>query len=184
MNPNRLDSAAVSGTLLRPKSRGTVKIVSKDPLTPPAIDLGNYTDETGPSPWTVTGSDAYAAVSYLKLVREIAISQGGTYENVLFPPQSSYESDEKLYQTAVGNTFLTYHAVGTCRMGTSKKNGVVDGKLKVFGVDNLYIADCSIEPLIQTGNTAYMAYFIGLQLALILGAKLPKQHFRIKTNTK
>lgn len=173
-------SVSVGGLLLQSKSRGSVKIQSNDPLTPPLLTLGNYTDDTSATPWATVGSDAYQAVSYLKLMQAVVVAEGGTPADVLYPPNSAYPApwgpaadDSLLFQAAKNSAFNSYHAVGTCRMATSPADGVVDGKLAVFGVKHLYIADCSIEPLVQTGNTAYMAFFIGLQLAKFLGADLP-----------
>ncbi len=45
-----------------------------------------------------------------------------------------------------------FHPAGTCRMG-SDENSVVDTQLRVRGIDNLRVADCSIMPAITTGNT-------------------------------
>lgn len=178
-----IDSVAVGGYLLQSLSRGNVVIQSKDPLTPPLLNLNQYTDTDNPKPWTVIGSDAYQAVSYLKLLQQVAVAEGGNPQTILYPPNSHYPApwgpapdDSLLYNDAVNNSVFAYHTVGSCRMGKSKKDGVVNGDQEVFGVKNLYIADCSIEPLVQTGNTAYMAFFIGLILALHLGAKIPHYH--------
>ena len=45
-----------------------------------------------------------------------------------------------------------FHPAGTCRMG-SDRDAVVDTELRVNGVDNLRIADCSIMPAFTSGNT-------------------------------
>lgn len=176
---DKIPSEWMGGLLLQTSSRGTVKIQSRDPLTDPFLNLGNYTDVPGPEPWKVVGSDAYKAVSYYKLLQDIAVAQGGTSSDVLFPPNSAYPApwgpapdDNKLFETAKSNVFIASHASGSCRMAKTARDGVVDGNLKVFGTENLWIADCSIEPVIQTGNTAYMAYFIGLELAKIFGADI------------
>ncbi len=175
-----IPSVSAGGLLLRPKSRGSVEIQSADPLTLPLLTLGNYTDELGPKPWEIVGSDAYKAVSYLKLIQEVAVAQGGGPADVLFPPNSAYPApwgpapdDSKLFDVAKSNTLDTFHCSATCKMGTSPIDSVVDGDLKVHGTKNLWVADCSIEPFVQDGNTAYAAYFIGLQLAKSLGANLP-----------
>jgi choline dehydrogenase len=45
---------------------------------------------------------------------------------------------------------------------------VVDGKLKVYGVDGLRIADASIMPRVTTGNTMAPCVVIGEQAATLL----------------
>ena len=46
-----------------------------------------------------------------------------------------------------------YHPVGTCMMGTDASTSVVDGKLKVHGLDRLYVVDASVFPTVTSGNT-------------------------------
>jgi choline dehydrogenase len=45
---------------------------------------------------------------------------------------------------------------------------VVDGKLKVYGVDGLRVADASIMPRVTTGNTMAPCVVIGEQAATLL----------------
>lgn len=47
----------------------------------------------------------------------------------------------------------TYHPVGTCRMASAASGGVVDSRLRVFGVDGLRVVDASIFPAHISGNT-------------------------------
>lgn len=177
LNLSSADSVSMGGLLLRPNSRGSVTIRSTNPVIHPLVNLGNYTD----GPYTTPGTDLANAVTYLKQMVDIINTGGGNpATDMLYPPISHYPApygpaanDALLAADAQSGVFNSYHCVGTCRMGTNVSNGVVDGNLKVFGVNNLYVADCSIEPLVQTGNTAYMAFFIGLMMAKILGANLP-----------
>lgn len=180
--PPNVPNVAVAGLIMQPKSRGSVKIRSTDPAVPPLFDLNNWSDSTSATPWTDVGSDAFMAVSYLKTLQDVAVAQGGGPADILFPPNSHYPapygpapSDALLYESAKTGQFITFHACGTCRMGRAenhldpKLGSVVDGKLKVHGLENLYIADNSICPLTESGNTSYQAYAIGLKLAQFLG---------------
>jgi choline dehydrogenase len=162
------EETIIAGFLMQPKSRGLVTITSKDPLIPAKIDMNMYTDGT----YADVGSDAYLVVSFFKIVRDIAAAAD---HEVVYPTPEQYESDEALFAAGLNASSLsiTYHTVGTTRMGTSLENGVVDGNLNVFGVENLMVADIGIEPIIVSGNTCYSAYIIGLVAAQILGVATP-----------
>jgi choline dehydrogenase len=57
-----------------------------------------------------------------------------------------------------------WHPVGTAKMG-SDPMAVVDGRLKVYGVENLRVADGSIMPRITAGNTMAPCVVIGERAA-------------------
>ena len=61
-----------------------------------------------------------------------------------------------------------FHASGACRMG-SDYSAVVDGQLRVNGIENLRIADSSIMPRIVAVPTMPACVLIGVRLAEILG---------------
>jgi choline dehydrogenase len=62
-----------------------------------------------------------------------------------------------------------YHPTGTCKMGPDMdKMAVVDERLRVKGVSNLRVADCSIMPQIVSGNTNAPAIMIGERVSDII----------------
>ena len=65
-----------------------------------------------------------------------------------------------------------YHPVGTCKMGPSSDDAaVVDHTGQVHGIEGLYVADCSVMPVIPRANTNIPAAVVGLKLAgELLGA--------------
>ena len=82
--------------------------------------------------------------------------------------------------TLTGERLLTYlrdaalsywHPVGTARMGRDPL-AVVDGSLRVYGIENLRVADGSIMPRITTGNTMAPCVVIGERAA----AEIKAQH--------
>lgn len=65
------------------------------------------------------------------------------------------------------SVFRNTHWVGSAAMGHSEEDGVVDGRLRVFGVKQLRVADASVIPFIPNGNvhsTVVMAAFHGAEL--------------------
>jgi choline dehydrogenase len=179
--PPETPSVVVSGIILQPKSKGRIFIQSRDPFVYPKMVLGNYTDAPGPEPWTVPGSDAYAAVSYLKKVRDIALAQeGGTLDDVLYPPKSAYDSDASLFYCAQAGVFETYHHCATCRMGKDISDSVVNGNLEVLDeapgsiVEGLYVCDAAIFPISTTGNTGFPAFVTAWVQAKYLREKRAK----------
>ena len=61
-------------------------------------------------------------------------------------------SDEELIDYFRKKSNSVYHPCGTCRMDYNIQNGVVSKRLKVHGVENLWIVDASVFPNITSGN--------------------------------
>lgn len=154
----------VSGDLMRPKSQGSVHITSKNPTYNPRLDLNMYSDGSV----STFDTDAFNIVTFLKTLPSVSAETGFP---LLSPAPSVYAGGDSAllaYAQTLSNMSITFHVVGSARMGQTISNAVVDGNLHVFGVKNLMVADVSIEPEIQDGNTGYAAYFIGQQAANII----------------
>ncbi|KAI2483564.1 alcohol dehydrogenase [Pyrenophora tritici-repentis] len=80
----------------------------------------------------------------------------------------SEEDDKAIEQWIRENVQTTWHSLGTCKMAEREKDGVVDGKLNVYGVTGLKIADLSIPPENVGGNTNNTALVIGEKAADII----------------
>ncbi|WP_395345015.1 GMC family oxidoreductase [Ningiella sp. W23] len=131
--------------VLRPKSRGEVRITSKDPTIAPEIDLNFFSDPAG--------QDKRTLVSGFKRVREI-LSQPAFDEYRLeeLHPGGRIIGDEELFQSIKDRLGTVYHTAGTCKMGTDTLS-VVDHELKVHGIRCLRVVDASIMPNLISGNT-------------------------------
>jgi choline dehydrogenase len=80
------------------------------------------------------------------------------------PGSMSVAELEQFFRDGLGTH---WHQSGTAKMGRDAMS-VVDGKLKVYGIDGLRIADASIMPRVTTGNTMAPCVVIGEQAAAIL----------------
>ncbi|WP_322092608.1 GMC family oxidoreductase [Paraburkholderia bannensis] len=139
------DAFTASVCQLRPTSRGTIHIKSRDVTVAPAI-APNYLS---------TEYDKQVAVNALRFTRRIVSAEAlKKYVPQEILPGVQYQTDEELVQAA-GNVGTTiFHPVGTCRMGRKgEADAVVDSRLRVFGVEGLRVVDASIMPEITSGNT-------------------------------
>jgi len=145
--------------LVRPKSRGRVRLTGADPSDPIEIEANTLAEP----------DDMKAAIACVELCREIGNSgplrpfvkrevmpgnlKGAALENFIRDAASSY-----------------WHQTCTAKMGYDTMS-VVDGSLKVHGIDNLRIADGSIMPRVTTGNTMAPCVVIGERAGQILKAR-------------
>ena len=128
---------------LRPESRGTVRLASPDPLAHPAIDPRYLT-----APEDV--DTLYRGVEMAREIgRQAAFDAYRISETWPGPAGKDRESTIALMRQW-GETI--YHPVGTCRMGVDDK-AVVDGALRVNGVEGLRVIDASVMPYLVSGNT-------------------------------
>lgn len=152
--------------LTNPASRGSVKLVTSNPFIEPKVEIGLFNDGSPDTP----GTDGYLQASFYKIIQQAATCSGAT---LLYPLAGDFATNDTLVAAAFNKMTIQSHAVGTCKMGTNISNGVVDGNLKVFGLNNVYIGDNSIQPETINGNTCYPAYIIALVLCQVLGVPTP-----------
>jgi choline dehydrogenase len=139
--------------LVRPKSRGHVKLTSADPSAPLEIDMKYLACE----------ADVRALLVAVEICREIGGSSAlapWRRREVLPGPLDRAEMREFVRLSAT--TF--FHPTSTCAMG-SGDDAVVDAELRVHGVIGLRVADASIMPDVTTGNTNAPAVMIGEKTA-------------------
>lgn len=146
--------------ILRPESRGHVRLASADPAATPEI-VHNWLD---------AAEDQRLSVRAMRMARELvtAPSLAPLIDSERWPgPDHRSDDDLLAYARANGNT--GYHPVGTCRMGLDD-GAVLDPQLRVKGVEGLRVIDASIMPRLVSGNTNAPAIMIGEKGAdLVLG---------------
>jgi choline dehydrogenase-like flavoprotein len=129
--------------LLRPQSRGSVQLASRDPAAAPLIDPNFLGD----------ADDLQRLVRGFKIMRRI-LSQSALagYGGRELPASAGATTDEQIEAFIRSRADTIYHPAGSCRMGSGALD-VVDAKLQVHGVAGLRVVDASIMPRLVSGNT-------------------------------
>jgi choline dehydrogenase len=146
--------------LLRPNSRGELRLQSRDPSAPPSV-VSNILSDT---------DDRAALVRAMRQTRELMAtpSLSRLIEGEAAPGLAS-TSDADLEAYLRQNARTACHPCGTCAMGTGS-NAVVDPQLRVYGVEGLRVADASVMPNVVSGNLNAPTIMIAEKAAdLILG---------------
>jgi choline dehydrogenase len=129
---------------LRPESRGRVWLRSTDPRDPVRI-INNF---------LATEEDRRVQREGFRIMRRIAGQSAfeGMRGEEFAPGAHLSVADDDAIDAYVRETLSTvFHPTSTCRMGTDER-AVVDGDLKVRGVESLRVVDASIMPDIVGGN--------------------------------
>ena len=140
--------------VLRPKSRGTVRLAGADVREAPVID----------PQFLAEPEDLAGMVRGFRLVRRILDSPPLAAFNAEELYTKGVESDAEVEQAIRARADTIYHPVGTCRMGSDDR-AVLDPQLRVRGVERLRVVDCSVMPTLVGGNTNAPAIMIAEKAA-------------------
>ncbi len=148
--------------VLRPQSRGTVRLASADPLAAPLIDPA----------FLQHPDDVQRLVAGFQRMRQIlgqpALAAFGGQEA---PESAAAQTPEQIEDFIRANADTIYHPVGTCAMGPDAAAGaVVDARLRVHGVAGLRVVDASIMPTLVGGNTNAPTIMIAEKAAAMMRA--------------
>jgi choline dehydrogenase-like flavoprotein len=147
--------------VLRPHSRGTVRLASADPMAAPLIDP-NFLDDD---------RDMQVLRDGVRLVHRIAAAPALAKHQGVDRHATPLDDDAALDHLIRSRADTVYHPVGTARMG-SDDQAVCDPHLRVRGVEGLYIADASVMPRLVSGNTNAPSIMIGERCADFVKADL------------
>lgn len=153
-------------TLLRPESKGTVRLESVDPCVRPLCDIAYLADARDYLP--------------LRKVVRLGLAIGREMQDGGYPLGSialpTGDSDEDLDDFIRKGVQTTYHYSGTCRMGPEKEGGVVDDELSVHGVEGLRVADAGIFPNIPAAHLQAPIAMVASRCAEFIARTNPALH--------
>ena len=147
--------------VLRPKSRGSVQLRSRNASDPIRFTTGflSHADDLA---LLLAGMKVARTILRQPALREVVAEE-------LAPGNADNLGDAAIVDHIISHAKTVYHPCGTCRMGTDGQ-AVVDPQLRVRGVPRLRVADASIMPRLTSGNTNAPAIMIGDRCAdFILG---------------
>ena len=154
------DGLYLDPILLKPESRGSVRLRPSDPGDAPVITL----------PGIQASSDLERLAEGYRFGLELA-SQDGIRRLATKTPPSEPATEAELQQRIRDNAYSIPHVVGTCAMGTSVEAGaVVDTDGRVHGIDGLSVIDASIIPEPPSGFPHLITIVVAERLAARLGS--------------
>lgn len=164
-SPPFADSFACRIVLLRPESRGAVTLTSANPLTHPAIRQGLL----------ATATDWRRLRDGIRIFRDLARAR----EIVPFvardiAPTADMTTDEQIEAFTRQTAVTAHHPCGTCKMGRDDDPmAVVDGALRVRGVDGLRVVDASVFPDLVGGNINGPVIMVAERAADLMRGRVP-----------
>jgi choline dehydrogenase len=143
-----------------PRSSGQIRLASGDAKDAPIIDCELLQDAT----------DLQSLIDGIVQAREIMRQQPiASLLEVEVAPGADVFGRAKLEEYVRNHAGISYHPVGTCRMGFGT-NAVVDPTLRVRGFDNLWVADASVIPEHMSANMNAVSIMVGKKLGHELAA--------------
>jgi choline dehydrogenase len=149
-------SWSMFASVVRPRSRGHLRIAGPNPSDPIEIVANTFSD----------AADMKAMIRAIGISREIGNSAGMSsfVRREVMPGNLTGGALESFVRDAT-STF--WHYACTAKMGRDEMS-VVDSRLRVYGIDNLRVADASIMPRVTTGNTMATCVVIGERAAELI----------------
>lgn len=166
-------------------SRGNVSLRSSSMSDPPVINpnvsimnpfegilsssISNVETDSSPKYYTDdTGTDRAVAIESFRDLRRILahpeLSQYtvGPNNGEVSPGVENVSDDDEdaIFEYVKANTFPNWHASGTVQMLPLEDGGVVDPRLRVYGVDSLRVIDCSVMPILPDVNILAAVYMV------------------------
>ena len=156
----------ITTVVVKPKSRGFVRLASADPADMPLVSPNLLSDP----------SDVRTMIEGQRFfLRTFQTSPLKERVREILVPDPTNLSDEAIVKHCKRFVKTNYHPSGTCRMGASHDQmAVLDARLRVRGVEALRICDLSAMPNINAGNTNAPAMMMGSRCAEFLSGQVPE----------
>jgi choline dehydrogenase len=142
-------------------SRGSVRIVSRDPAVHPALRFNYLSSDTDRREW----------VEAIRVARNILSQRAlDPYSGGELSPGPSVETDEQIIDWVRRDGETALHPSCTCAMGTTDMSVVDPESMAVHGLDGLKVVDASVMPYVTNGNIYAPVMMVAEKAAdLILG---------------
>lgn len=141
-NMNHPNAISILPGVIRPMSRGWIRLASRNPLIKPLVNPNYLSAE----------SDLERLVKAVKIARQVfaapALAKWCKQELL---PGPDVQTDDQLRSFVRQNADSYHHQAGSCKMGLDER-AVVDPQLRVYGVEGLRVADASVMPSLPSGN--------------------------------
>ncbi len=159
LSPSGAVFGLVTGVVL-PRSRGSLRLRSAEPLAPPHIDIGHLRHP----------DDLSRLVEATILARRISrtdpLAELIAGDELAPGPAISDDDHDALADSITSRVESYHHPVGTCRIGRDPDSGaVVDLRGRVHGVERLYVADASVIPTIPSAGTNVPTIMVAERIA-------------------
>jgi choline dehydrogenase-like flavoprotein len=146
LDPVRADVVDLEPCLVRPRSKGSLRLTCADPSVAPRVDPAYLSED----------DDVAVLVDAVKLARELAgtraLKTAGVVEQLL--PGRSARSNAEIAAFVRSVASTCFHPTGTCAMGpASSDDAVVGPDLRLHGLTNVRVVDASVFPALVAGNT-------------------------------
>jgi choline dehydrogenase len=164
LEPPKLDAFTLGPAVVAPRSRGSLRLRSANPLDAPLIDFGLLTDPDG--------LDAAAILAGARLIRKTAATPPlANYVAEEIFPGADINDDAELLARLNTQLQTVYHPTSTCRMGADSRS-VVDPQLRVRDVEGLWVADASVMPSVPRGHPNAVVAMIAYRAAEMIASRL------------
>jgi choline dehydrogenase len=149
---------AIGFSAMLPKSRGTVRLASRDHTVGPLIDP-NYLGDP---------RDQRVMIDGLRIAQKIGSAKAlDDWRGAEAQPGRPLQGDDAVLDYLRQSLVVYFHYAGTCRVGTDDL-AVVDPELRVRGISRLRVADASIMPSPVSANTNATVFAIAERAAQLI----------------